>query len=69
MPYDEQKMPMDKFTRREKCVAVCLINGISRTVIAQTLGLSEHTVKAHTRNIYRKAEVKNQKMFMAKYLI
>ena len=68
MSYDEQRLPIDKLTRMEKCVAPYLMNGISRGEIAQTLGLSEHTVKLHARSIYKKTGVKNQRMFMAKYL-
>ena len=69
MTYDERRLPMEKLTRMEKRLAVYLLNGESRGEIARALRLSENTVKSHTRNIYRKTEVKNQKMFMAKYLM
>ena len=69
MPYDERRLPMEKLTRMEKNVAVYLLNGIPHGEIARALKLSVSTVKAHAGSIYRKTEVKNQKMFMAKYLM
>ena len=69
MAYEERRLPMEKLTRMEKDIADYLLNGISRGEISWALKLSENTVKSHTRSIYRKTEVKNQKMFMAKYLM
>lgn len=69
MPYDEEKLSLIGLTQTEKRVAVCMFNGMSHAGTAKALEMSEHTVKAHARSICRKAEVKNQKMFMAKYLM
>ena len=62
-------LPVDLFTHREKRVARYLLFGKSRAEIAATMCLSEHTIKTHTQNIFKKAEVKNQKEFMIKYLL
>ena len=56
-------------TPKEKRVAMLLLYGKSRNEIAVTLGISENTVKTHTQHIYKKTGVKNQKLFMSKYLI
>ena len=61
-------LPMDRFTAAEKRVAELLLLGRTRREIAEELGLAENTVKVHTRNVYDKAEVGNQKALMARYL-
>jgi len=66
--FARQLLPKDKLTYRETTIAKYLLLGRSRAEIAKALFISENTVKTHVKNIYQKAEVKNQKMFMAKYL-
>ena len=64
-----EKLSMDGFTPKEKRVALLLLYGKSRNQIAATMGVSENTVKTHTRHIFKKAGVPNQKALMSKYLI
>ncbi len=44
-------------TSRESQILAALLNRYGRTQIAQELGVSPETVKAHIRNIYKKAKV------------
>ncbi len=63
-----QPLPMEMFTPKEKRVAELLLLGRSRRGIAESLGITEDTVRNHTSNIFSKAEVNSQKAFIAKYL-
>ena len=49
-----------KFTPREKELMELIYSGLSNKEIAETLFLSESTVKTHIYNIFRKLEVKNR---------
>lgn len=49
-----------KLTRRETQVLEKLAEGTSNTRIADSLFLSEHTVKTHLYNIYKKVNVRNR---------
>lgn len=49
---------IDELTTREKEVVKCLANGMNSKAIANTLFISEHTVKTHRRNIMYKLNVK-----------
>ncbi len=51
---DEQKNALDLLTTREKEIAELISCGHSNKDIATMLILSEHTIKDHTKNIYRK---------------
>lgn len=44
-------------TIREKLVLKLVAKGCSRQQIAETLYISQETVKSHLKNIYRKLEV------------
>ena len=50
-----------KLTPREKEILNLIDNGATNITIATTLGLSEHTIKSHLYNLYRKIDVKNRK--------
>jgi len=52
-------------TAREKDVLEQLIKGSSHKAIAQSLNVSENTVKTHLRNIYIKMNVHNKSELMA----
>lgn len=52
-------MPV-KLTRRETQILEKLAEGTSNTKIADSLFLSEHTVKTHLYNIYKKVNVSNR---------
>jgi DNA-binding CsgD family transcriptional regulator len=60
------RMPFEKvFTRysisdREKEIIVLIIEGKSNSEIKEKLFISQHTVKNHLSNIYRKLDVKNR---------
>lgn len=47
-------------TKRETQILMKLAEGTSNTQIADALFLSEHTVKTHLYNLYRKVKVKNR---------
>ena len=49
-----------KLTPREKELMELIYSGLSNKEIAETLFLSESTVKTHIYNIFRKLEVKNR---------
>ncbi|MCL2751342.1 MAG: helix-turn-helix transcriptional regulator [Firmicutes bacterium] len=68
MSEESESLAAADLTPREKGIAILLLYGKSRNEIAVLLGVSENTVKTHTRHIYKKAGVKNQKMFMRKYM-
>ena len=48
------------FTVREIDVLTFLVNGDSNTVIAEKLCITNHTVKAHLTQIYKKLGVTNR---------
>ena len=56
-------------TPMEKLIAVHLLRGEPRFMIAEVLMISENTVKTHSRHIYKKTGTTNQRTFMAKHLI
>ena len=63
--YSTTEINIDKytqafFTEREKDIIHELLKGKLNKEIAGTLGITIHTVKKHTKNIYRKANVRNR---------
>lgn len=46
--------PLDGLTTRERQVLQCMVDGLTRTEIAQRLRLSVNTVRTHTQNIIAK---------------
>ncbi|HWB69596.1 MAG TPA: response regulator transcription factor [Solirubrobacterales bacterium] len=50
----------DKLTRRQREILQLLANGESITVAARELGLSEETIKTHTKNILARLEARNR---------
>jgi len=51
---------LDVLTRREKELLTHLVEGASNRKIADSLGLTEITIKSHLRNIYRKIGANNR---------
>ncbi len=49
-----------KLTRRQREILQLLANGESTTVAARELGLSEETVKTHTKNVIARLEARNR---------
>lgn len=52
--------PDVSLTRREMDILPLIADGKPNKAIAAELGLSEHTVRLHTRNIFRKLKVNNR---------
>lgn len=52
---------LDILTAREREVALLLVEDKKRKDIAEELGITEHTVKKHTSNIFSKLEVTSRK--------
>lgn len=61
-------IPNSCLTRREKEVLTHLCRGKSYKQIAETLFISEETVRRHIKNIYRKLEVNSKSEAVAKAL-
>lgn len=57
---NDQKQDMVKLTRREKDVLGLLVKGSSNKDMAQTMFISEKTVKNHLTSIFRKLGVKDR---------
>ena len=51
---DEEDLPGEQMTRRERDVLALLGEGLSNRAIAARLGISDHTVKFHLASIYGK---------------
>jgi DNA-binding NarL/FixJ family response regulator len=51
---DEDDLPGEQMTRRERDVLALLGDGLSNRAIAERLGISDHTVKFHLAAIYGK---------------
>ncbi|MER2494386.1 response regulator transcription factor [Catenovulum sediminis] len=51
---------ISQLSSREQQVLQCIIQGLSNSLIAQRLHVTEHTVKFHCKNIYSKLQVKNR---------
>lgn len=50
----------DLLTRREREILTLLENGATNAAMAKAMSLSEHTVKTHLYNIYKKLDVANR---------
>lgn len=57
---DVDKEKIDSLTKRELEVLVQVANGMFNKEIANTLNISERTVKNHLSNIFRKIEVSDR---------
>ncbi|MGN0701836.1 MAG: LuxR C-terminal-related transcriptional regulator [Lentihominibacter sp.] len=58
---------MKTLTVREREVALLLLQDKRRKDIADELGITEHTVKKHTANIFSKLEVNSRKELIGKF--
>jgi DNA-binding NarL/FixJ family response regulator len=56
----EAPAPVEGLTQREMSVVQALSGGLSNQAISKRLWISEHTVKFHLTNIFRKIEVSNR---------
>ena len=51
---EEEELPGEQMTGRERDVLALLGEGLSNRAIAERLGISDHTVKFHLASIYEK---------------
>ena len=51
---DEEELPGEQMTPRERDVLALLGEGLSNRAIAEQLGISDHTVKFHLASIFGK---------------
>jgi len=51
---DEDELPGEQMTRRERDVLALLGEGLGNRAIAERLGISDHTVKFHVAAVYGK---------------
>ncbi len=57
---NEKESILNRLTKREKQIALKLINNLNNEEIAQELNISINTLKTHTKKIYEKLQVKNR---------
>ena len=57
---DEPSAPIEKLSKRQKQLLVLLDKGMSNRDIAETLQISEHTVKVHLWRLFRRLDVKSR---------
>ena len=63
-----QKLDIYKLTRREKELTVLVLQGYSNRGIAESLYISEQTVKDHLHSIFKKVEIKRRGELAARVL-
>ena len=54
-------------SKREKQIAMKILEGLPNKIIAAELFISERTVKFHCANIYRKLNINNRRIFALAY--
>jgi DNA-binding NarL/FixJ family response regulator len=59
-PFSQQLQPAKNLTEREIELLQLVANGMPNKAIAQTLSVSENTVKYHMKNIMQKLNVQNR---------
>ncbi|GLR72582.1 helix-turn-helix domain-containing protein [Agaribacter marinus] len=58
---------IDNLSKREKQIAMKIMEGLPNKLIACQLFISERTVKFHCANIYRKLQIRNRHALIANY--
>lgn len=58
---------LQTLSRREKQIAMKIMEGLPNKIIAADLFISERTVKFHCANIYRKLNIRNRTTLIATY--
>lgn len=64
----DRRMESIGLSEREKDVARLVMNGRSNKEIAQAMGITEHTVKEHLRETFKKAEVRSRTALVVRIL-
>ena len=57
---DEASRPIEKLSKRQKQLLILLDKGMSNRDIAESLQISEHTVKVHLWRLFRRLNVKSR---------
>lgn len=57
---DDAPQPIEKLSKRQKQLLVLLDKGLSNRDIAESLEISEHTVKVHLWRLFRRLNVKSR---------
>lgn len=57
---EESAQPLEKLSKRQKQLLVLLDKGLSNRDIAESLEISEHTVKVHLWRLFRRLNVKSR---------
>ena len=52
-------------TGRERQIIACVCQGLTNKEIARRFGLSEHTIRSHLNNIFRKYNIKSRSKLLA----
>lgn len=58
---------LQTLSKREKQIAMKIMEGLPNKIIAADLFISERTVKFHCANIYRKLNIRNRTTLIATY--
>lgn len=58
---------LEILSKREKQIAMKIMDGLPNKLIACDLFISERTVKFHCANIYKKLRISNRNALVAKY--
>ena len=58
---------LQTLSKREKQIAMKIMEGLPNKIIAADLFISERTVKFHCANIYRKLNISNRTTLIAAY--
>lgn len=64
-----EKLPIDRLTKREQEITLYLMDGKTQKEIMEITNISKNTLKTHSRNIYRKLDVKNRDELCQKNII
>ena len=57
---EDTPQPLEKLSKRQKQLLVLLDKGLSNRDIAESLEISEHTVKVHLWRLFRRLNVKSR---------
>lgn len=68
MAGDDRGNAWQRLTPRERQICEVLAKGLSNRQIAEQLGISEHTVRNHTREIFRTLHVRTRGEVIAQYV-
>ena len=59
-PENSPLTPLETLTARERSILDLIADGLSNKLIAQSLGITEGTVKVHVKNLLKKLDVRSR---------